>query len=132
MAVRPIQLNTDGTLEVYHDDAEHGGQVALDAAQFNSTLGERINYAYLSLCCPICHATSVHPISGGCDPVNVQRLFLEKFRRDEISERAVWVPNDFSDTLAGAMTFAQAKLLCKQMIVELAGDQYWKLEDVSD
>ena len=43
--------------------------------------GRKIDADYLALACPVCGATSLHPVSGGSQPFEIQKLFLRTYAR---------------------------------------------------
>lgn len=83
MSVRPTNFD-DKVLSVWHDELGHGGTIALIDLQFtvDRSLGNREVIGTIGLTCPVCGIVSVHPIGGGADRVNVQRIFaVLLFRR---------------------------------------------------
>jgi len=76
MAIRPISFNSDGSVEVYHDEGNHGGTVQVADIHYAKAPDGTEDERFLLLACPVagCSSVSLHPIGGGCDPENVQRL----------------------------------------------------------
>lgn len=76
--IRPLRFNPDGTIDVWHDERQHGGTVDIDSSV--SFIGAQ---DYIALPCPVvgCGSVSTHPISGGGAPKVVQELFIRKIRR---------------------------------------------------
>lgn len=91
--IRPIKFNSDGTIEVLHDDPgyDHRGSLNIDdAAKLDFAIhpsnGTRL-YNYITINCPFtgCNSQSVWPISGGGDPERGQEMFIRKLRRSSES-----------------------------------------------
>jgi hypothetical protein len=80
MAVRPINVLTNGDVEVWHDEANHGGVVDDKDCSFVVSEDGSIDWRYFILPCPLCDSVSIHPVGGGCDPKNVQKLFIKKLK----------------------------------------------------
>lgn len=117
MAVRPILSSKDGSVQVWHDEGEHGATVTLADLKPGRSPDGRPNYRFASLTCPVCGAVSVHPASGGCDPDQVQRLFAHLI---------------LANPAIPARTWAGAKKYLKQLVTELDGEDRWRLEDVGE
>lgn len=119
MAVRPLRVNPDGTIAVWHDEAEHGGTVRLTDLRLVRQPNGQPNFRFTQLACPVagCGAISVHPASGGCDPDAVQRLFAHLI---------------LANPLLPARTWQAAKDLLKQLVEELDGPGRWRLDGVAE
>lgn len=89
MSVRPVTITRTG-LGVYHDDLGHGGVIPLAQLRFApdgtpGAKGNAVDQRVVTLTCPVCGATSYHPISGGAARSDVQRLFALVFMRNTTS-----------------------------------------------
>lgn len=115
MSIRPIVFNKDGSVNVWHDEANHGGTAPADALRFTSQLDGSSDYRFLTLPCPVknCGAVSTHPVSGGAAPEMVQELFIRCYLADKEHP---------------AKTFAQAKAAVKAGVRTQDGDEFWRLE----
>lgn len=89
MSVRPVSMQR-GALTVWHDEEDHGGDVALATIRFEydtsqarqeEDYGKIFNHAIIPLTCPVCGAISAHPIGGGADSVGMGRVFAALFLR---------------------------------------------------
>ncbi len=87
MAVRPLRINPNGTVEVYHDELNHGGTVALSDLAHATDREGNVDPAFLVLPCPACATVTIHPASGGAAPHEVQRLFAHKFKAHGVPQR---------------------------------------------
>jgi hypothetical protein len=89
MAIRPIKFNDDGSIEIWHDEFGHGGTIS--EKDINHAKDEKGNEdeRFLVLECPVlgCNSYSVHPVSGGVDPKNIQELFVRKHMTDKKMDR---------------------------------------------
>jgi len=74
MSIRPIKFNADGSVEVWDDDRQHGGTIQPASILYPKNSDGTDDESLLILPCPVCGGCTVHPIGGGCDPENVQRL----------------------------------------------------------
>lgn len=117
MAVRPLASSTNGNVQVWHDEGQHGATVTLADLKVAKTPDGRPNYRFTSLTCPVCGAVSLHPASGGCDPEQVQRLFARLI---------------LANPAIPARTWTGAKKYLKQLVTELDGEDRWRLEDVNE
>lgn len=116
MAVRPIKIMGD-TVEVWHDEGQHGGRVTLHTLAFGAAPNGSEDLRYLHIPCPVpgCDSHSVHPASGGCDPESVQRLFVK---------RLMLHPKHAGKPAARAFADAQAE---HQALVEAEGPNRYRL-----
>lgn len=119
MAVRPLSANQDGTVEVWHDEAGHGGTVTPDNINFGRNIDGTVTIDVIELPCPVpgCGAVSWHPVTGGCDPPNVQLLFASAYK---VSNRV------------GAQDWDSAKDAVAARIAALAGISQYRLETAED
>lgn len=120
MAIRPLSIDAAGTVSVVHDEEGHTGTLKLADLQPGRRLDGTPDYRFTTLPCPVpgCGAVSLHPVSGGCDPEAVQRLFVRLF-----------VANP---KLAKAKDWASGKALVKQLCAEMDGLERWRLEGASE
>lgn len=80
--IAPTTFHANGDLDVWHDEFQHGGTLAIDDIQFAKRANGTTDYDQLELHCPAgCGSVSWHPISGGGAPDRVQELFMRKLRR---------------------------------------------------
>lgn len=119
MAVRPLRVNPDGTVAVWHDELVHGGVVRLTDLRPGLLANGQKDFRFTQLTCPVagCGAVSVHPCSGGCDPDNVQRLFARLI---------------LANPALPATTWPAAKALLKKLVADLDGPDRWRLENVGE
>lgn len=117
MAVRPILSSKDGSVQVWHDEGQHGATVTLADLKPGRNPDGRPNYRFTSLSCPVCGAVSLHPASGGCDPEQVQRLFAHLV---------------LANPAIPARTWTAAKVALKQLVEDMDGPERWRLEDASE
>lgn len=119
MAVRPIAIHPDGTVDIWHDEASHGGTVRLTDLRPGLQGNGQKDFRFTQLACPVpdCGAVSVHPASGGCDPDEVQRLFAHLI---------------LANPALPARTWLAAKAALKQLVEALDGPGRWRLEDVGE
>jgi hypothetical protein len=75
MSIRPVKLSPDGTIDVWHDEAGHGHTLSIQDIGFSQSAQGSINEDFLVIPC-FCGSISVHPITGGSDPANIQALFV--------------------------------------------------------
>lgn len=100
-----------------HDDLNHGGDVAFVDVRFGRDIDGSVLVDCIELNCPVCGALSIHPISGGCAPGPVQKLFLRTIIRRAVP---LGIP-------AGQRTLTALKLLVRNRIVTLDGAGRFKL-----
>lgn len=119
MAVRPVIIRSSGTVEVYHDEANHGGTVRLGDLRPGRLIDGTPDYRFTQLACPVpgCATVSMHPASGGCDPEQVQVLFAHLI---------------LANPKLPARTWQAAKDTLKQMVEDMDGPDRWRLEDVPE
>lgn len=84
MSLYITAFHPDGSLDVWHAEAGHGGTVPLDQIAHPPAIGPITSDDLLQVMCPVpgCGAGVIHPVSGGADPDAVQALFVLK-RADE-------------------------------------------------
>jgi hypothetical protein len=66
---------------VIHDDARdggHGGTIDPATVVHTTSIDGSPNANFLSITCPVCGATSTHPVGGGAQPSQVQQMFARK------------------------------------------------------
>lgn len=82
MSIRPIAFDeATQVYTMYHDELGHEFAVLLADLVFASMPGADPlvkSHSGLLINCPTCGAQSWHPVGGGADPANVQRLFVDK------------------------------------------------------
>lgn len=83
MAVRPMKVNPDGGVDVWHDEREHGGTIPVNQLSFGPGVGGGVDWRYIQVPCPVegCGSVSLHPIAGGVDAPRVQFLFARVLKR---------------------------------------------------
>jgi hypothetical protein len=74
MAIRPLGFSRAG-VEVWHDEADHGGTVAWTLLANATGAGGAPDPTRLDLPCPGCGVVSRHPVTGGIANGIAQRLF---------------------------------------------------------
>jgi len=65
--------------QVIHDDAYgggHGGTIDPSTVKHTLNMDQTENHNFLVITCPVCDATSTHPVGGGAQPVSVQQMFV--------------------------------------------------------
>lgn len=120
MAISVLEVHRDGTVAVWHDEANHGGTVTLaDFRPRRDAPDLPADSRYTIIACPEpgCDAASLYPASGGSDPEMVQRLFVHLILANPDIPSRSW---------------PAAKTLLKRMVTELDGDDRWRLEDASE
>lgn len=90
MSIRPTRFNADGSIDVWHDEASHGGVILAKHIQFGSQFDGTPNVHSIGLRCPVsgCGSMSVHPVGGGADPEMVQRLFVRQYKASKLVPEA--------------------------------------------
>jgi len=128
MAVRPIRFNTDGSIDIWHDEANHGGTIQLADAQFAQRIDGSEDLRFLHIDCPVagCGSHSVHPAGGGCDPEMVQRLFARKLMHAPAAAQPPNLPSQ------AQRSWDEAKGALKKMVDAMDGPRRWKLEHVAE
>jgi hypothetical protein len=69
---------------VVHDDApggSHSGILTPTDLEFGKLMDGSPDYHMLVVGCPVCDATSYHPITGGAQPTSVQELAVRMIMR---------------------------------------------------
>ena len=75
MSIRPRAYNPDGSADIWHGDANHGGPAPLaDACRLAARADGSIDEGFVVVTCPVCGLTATHPISGGGYNEQVQLL----------------------------------------------------------
>jgi hypothetical protein len=85
MSVRPISFDPTGGVLAWHDEQNHGGPVAVAALAFGRQPDGSTDPTVVLLTCPVCGATSSHPIGGGADAGRVQKMFLRLYVRRAVA-----------------------------------------------
>ena len=121
MAIRPTHINDDGSVIVVHDERGHGGTVAAADVVFGKRHDGADLLSELRLACPVpgCGTVSVHPAGGGCDPENVQRLFLHKLTTHPVA----------SPDGKAAPTEAKAREVLRELVEAMDGPGRFRLAD---
>ena|SRR5215471_7439468 len=68
-----------------HDDAPggaHEGTVDPATIVHTKNMDNSENHDFLIVVCPVCQATSTHPVGGGAQPQSVQQMFVTKCQGD--------------------------------------------------
>jgi hypothetical protein len=78
MSVRPVTFNADGSIEVLHDEAGHGGTIPAAEVAWTQNMDGSHNHNFIVLVCPSCGSSSTHPVGGGAAPAEVQQMFVNK------------------------------------------------------
>src|SRR4051794_1815053 len=80
MAVKPVGFHLDGTVDLWHDERQHGGSVALADIPLGLDVTGAPDLGTAVLTCPVpgCVWSSWHPPGGGADPEGVQPLHALK------------------------------------------------------
>lgn len=118
MSVHPTTYAGDGSINVWHDEADHGGVVTFADVRFARNADNSVNALFITLACPVCGAVSMHPVGGGSHPALVQKLFLRTFLR-----RAA--------ALGLAADFPTIKAYIKARVQAMDGAARWKLEHMN-
>ncbi|HXE87243.1 MAG TPA: hypothetical protein VN524_10670 [Hyphomicrobiaceae bacterium] len=114
--IRPTGWKDPKTLEVWHDEANHGGEVDLKDLVFPKDVrGGGDMLSYLTLACPVCAATSWHPVTGdGSSRAEVQKMVVKAIQGK-----------------APGRTMAQAKALARALLVQQDGSaDRWEVGDL--
>ena len=83
MSIRPVTLNSDGSIEIVYDETGHSGTIPAAQVVWATNMDGSENHNFIVLNCPDgCGGSSTHPVSGGAAPPEVQQMFIEKTRRD--------------------------------------------------
>ena len=91
MAVDIVTHRQDGGADVIHREMGHGGTVLGIDVVFATNPDGSTNADYLYLPCPVCGATSCHPIGGGSSPYQNQ---LEFARLYQMRAQELGIPPD--------------------------------------
>lgn len=116
MAIRPIEFNADGSVQVWHDEANHGGVLKSEEIVFAKALDGGEDLRFLVMPCPVpgCGSESFHPVGGGCDPERVQMLFVKKLQGHP------------SDSFKAE---SEARTAVKSLIRSMGSGERWVLDD---
>jgi len=109
MSIHPINFNSDNSIEVYHDEYQHGGIIVASDIVWVSPYNIESHDVILLKCPGNCGYSSGHPVSGGADAPNVQKMFINKTTRDGCACGQV-NPNDNS-----ALPESHVRLNCNRM-----------------
>ena len=84
MSVRPVQFNADGSIEVLHDEGNHGGTIPAAEVQWATKMDGSHDHSFIVLTCPFesCGSSSTHPVGGGAAPAEVQQMFVNKVQAE--------------------------------------------------
>jgi hypothetical protein len=73
----------DGTTwTVTHDDAGHSGSIQPTDVVHTTNMDGSRNHNFAIVVCPVCGATSTHPVGGGAQPESVQQMFVTMCQTD--------------------------------------------------
>jgi hypothetical protein len=114
MSIRPVTFNANGSIDVWHDEANHGGNVPAAGIHWLKLPNGNNDLRWMYLPCPSCDSESMHPASGGADPDQVQRLFARRIR-----------------TLAANRTWLQARAILRTLVQNQDGLARFKLANVN-
>ena len=138
MSVRPVAFNVAaGTHAFVADETGHSGNLAEGSISFGQNPDGSVNHRMVVVPCPDnCGAVSAHPISGGADADNVQRLFVYYLMGHftvPAAMQAFLQARGFPAGFAWAppRTWAQAKALVKVYVILADGAERWRLETVN-
>jgi hypothetical protein len=79
MSIHPIAYND--VTKVYrmrHDEGNHEFDALLADLDYSTSPVTGITHYFLTVNCLVCDSSSVHPVSGGAAPVDIQTLFVNK------------------------------------------------------
>jgi hypothetical protein len=126
LAIRPVAFKPDGSIEIWHDEFNHGGTIPEADIKFAKKLDGTDDERFIILDCPIpgCDSVSVHPAGGGCDPERVQKMFAKKYKQKPIG---VKLPHFEKVAIR---TWDEAKVSLKRVVEEMDGVGRFKLDDV--
>lgn len=116
MSIIPTKINlADDTVTLWHDN--HGADISFshDIMFLKDTLMGSEDIRYLTMVCPVCGDTVIHPVSGGAAPEEVQKLFVYKLR-ERYPDR----------------TFEQAKVLARELVSAQDGLWRWQQENLEE
>jgi hypothetical protein len=126
LAIRPVAFNPDGSIEVWHDERGHGGTVTEADIKFAKKPDGTDDERFIILECPVpgCNSASIHPVGGGVDPEQVQKMFARKFKKTPGNAKA-----PHSEKPA-QRTWDEAKGALKKIVEEMDGSGRFKLDNV--
>lgn len=129
MAINPVRFNSDGTIDVWHDEKAHGGRIALGDVPFVRHHDGELDVRFVDLICPApgCGGSTVHPVSGGSSPEMVQRLFARLYR----ASKAVPAAKDWSTALAEVASAVEAMDGPERVKVTEATEEERTQEDIA-
>jgi hypothetical protein len=107
MSIHPIEFNN--TTRIYtmsHDEMGHVFDILEDDIHFAEGTDRFINVP-----CLMCDSYSVHPASGGADPINVQPIFVRMYVKE------------FAMSIDEAITHA------KDIVTEMDGEGRWQVNE---
>jgi hypothetical protein len=111
MAVDVVAQHPDGSVTVVHRVYGHTGTIPAEGVAWGRSEDGTVNPDYILLACPVCGAESLHPVSGGSQPFEHQKLFVRTSapRADELG-----IP-------VAERSFAQIRERVRQRIAALDG-----------
>lgn len=116
MALNPIKIHNDtNQVDVYDTFCHQHSTIDMNIIDFVADESGMTNLNHIRLDCPVCNSQTVHPISGGGAPEEVQKLFIHLLRRRQPGR-----------------TWEQAKTLAKVLISNQDGPDRWKSENVQE
>jgi hypothetical protein len=122
MAVRPITLHPDGSIDAVYDEQGHSGTIPADEVAWVKNHDGTDNHLAIVLTCPDgCGATSTHPVGGGAAPLEVQQMFVLK----EHSEMTA------GGATRSAKTVNDAAQIVKERVIAMDGEERWLLDDAA-
>jgi hypothetical protein len=123
-----VKFNTDGSIEVWHDERSHGGTIPEAGIKFAKKPDGTDDLRFIILECPVsgCGGLSVHPASGGVDPERVQKMFAKMYKKYPAKENLPKYEKDAN------RTWDEAKVNLKKVIDEMDGPGRFRLEGVAE
>jgi len=122
MSVRPIQFNSDGSIDVVYDETGHGGTIPAADIKWSVDISGSEDHRFIVLNCPDgCGASSTWPVGGGADAVMGQEMFVRKVEREGCV---------CPEMLArGAVPLSTAADHVKELVTAMDGVERWALDD---
>lgn len=123
--IRPTNFNADNSVDVWHDEFNHGGNATIANVRFGTNPDGSPDWRQLFISCPVpgCASETQHwPLGDGLARRLIQRLYL---RCVLARAAALGLP-------VGQRSFASIKARLKQWVQDLDGDLgRWEIEDVA-
>lgn len=123
--IRPTAFNPDGSVDVWHDEANHGGTAVATHVRFGANPDGGPNPRALVIACPVagCNSETLHhPVGDGIARPEIQRLYV---RMLTAKAAALGIP-------LNQRSLAAIKARLKQYVQDQDGDLgRWTLEDLA-